>query len=126
MKFLQQILSASFMLLIVSQLYAQETTVTTTTTPTSVVEKRVIVTAAPEPKEIVTAPSGYVTCFTVKAGWFQNVWGADHRVCQYANSPSGLVWVEGYWACNKYDETEGKCTNWDWKAAHWEKTLVVY
>lgn len=104
------------------------TTTTTTTNPngTTTVEKRVIVTTAPKPKEVVTIPEGFVTCFTVKAGWYGDVWAADHNVCQYADSPEGVVWVQGYWVCNKYDAALGNCTNWDWKAAHWEKTVVVY
>ena len=102
-------------------------TVTTTTAPNgTVVEKRVIVTTTPAPKEVIAMPSGYVSCFTVKAGWYQSIWVADHNVCTYSNSPRGTVWIEGYWTCNKYDITEGKCTNWDWKSAHWEKTITVY
>lgn len=105
--------------------YAQETTaVVTTTTP--VVEKRVIVTAVPAPKETIITPTGYANCFTIKSGWYQDLWIAEHRVCQYPNSPSGVAWVEGYWTCTTYDITQGQCTNWEWKSAHWEKTLVVY
>lgn len=98
----------------------------TTTTRTVVVERPVIVTTVPAPKETIVTPSGYVSCFTVKAGWYQDVWVADHQVCQYANSPEGVVWIEGYWACNKYNSADGQCTNWEWKAAHWEKQVVVY
>lgn len=102
-------------------------TVTTTTTPNgTVVEKRVIVTTTPAPKEVIPMPTGYVSCFTVKAGWYQDVWVADHNVCTYSNSPNGMVWVEGYWTCNKYDLNGGICTGWDWKAAHWEKSITVY
>lgn len=105
----------------------QTSTVTTTTSPSgNVVERRVIVTTTPAPKEVLPMPSGYVSCFTVKAGWYQDVWVADHNVCTYSNSPNGMVWIEGYWTCNKYDITEGKCTNWDWKSAHWEKSITVY
>lgn len=96
------------------------------TTSTVVVERPVIVTTVPAPKETIVTPAGYVSCFTVKAGWYQDVWVADHRVCQYANAPDGVVWIEGYWACNKYNNADGQCTNWDWKAAHWEKQVVVY
>jgi hypothetical protein len=105
----------------------QTDTTTTTTLPSGkVIEKRVITTTTPAPKEVLPMPSGYVTCFTVKAGWYQDVWTADHNVCAYSNSPLGVVWIEGYWMCNKYDLTEGKCTNWDWKAAHWEKSVTAY
>lgn len=110
--------------------FAQTEQVTTTTTTTSadgkVIERREIVTTTPAPKEVLPIPTGFVSCFIVKAGWYQDVWIADHNVCTYSNSPNGMVWVEGYWACNKYDATEGKCTNWDWKSAHWEKTVTVY
>ena len=102
---------------------AQDTGTVTTQT---VVERPVIVTAVPAPKETISTPLGYMNCFTVKAGWYKDVWVADHSVCQYANNPSGDVWIEGYWMCNKYDLTEAKCTNWEWKAARWEKALVVY
>lgn len=105
------------------------TTPATTTVPATsavVVNRPVIVTAVPAPKETVATPAGFTNCFTVKSGWYQNVWIAEHQVCQYANSPSGIAWVEGYWMCNEYDSGEGKCTRWDWKSAHWEKTLSVY
>lgn len=103
------------------------TTPTVTTTGTAVVVDRpVIVTAVPEPKETVPTPAGYTNCFTVKSGWYQDVWIAEHQVCQYSGSPSGVAWVEGYWMCNKYDTGEGKCTHWEWKSPHWEKTLNVY
>ena len=100
--------------------------VESTTIRPGVVEKQVIVTAVPAPKEVIVTPEGYVNCFTVKAGWYQDVWIAEHRVCQYANTPSGVAWIEGYWACTKYDSIQGQCTNWEWKGARWEKTLVVY
>ena len=105
----------------------QTTSVTTTTTPNgTVVEKRVIVTTTPAPKEVVTSPAGYVYCFSVKAGWYQDVWVAEHNVCTYPNSPNGTIWIDGYWACNKYDINDGTCTTWEWKPAHWEKTVTVY
>jgi hypothetical protein len=109
------------------------TTTTTTTirspengTVTKVVEtRRAVVTPVPEAKEVIATPQGYVSCFTVEAGWFNDVWVPTHRVCQYSNAGEGVVWVEGYWACNKAT-TEGVCTNWEWKAGRWEKSLVVY
>lgn len=121
----------SFLLAFISiDVFAQSEQTTTTTTTTSpsgtVVERREIVTTTPAPKETIAIPSGYVSCFKVKAGWYQDIWVADHSVCTYSNSPKGVVWVEGYWTCNKYDSMEGKCTNWDWKSAHWEKTVTVY
>lgn len=91
-----------------------------------VVEKPVIVTAVPAPKEVIVTPTGYADCFTIKAGWYQNIWVAEHRVCQYPNSPSGVAWIEGYWMCTKYSTAEGQCTAWDWRASRWEKTLSVY
>lgn len=128
--FLTILISALFTFTSISVLAqeAQQTeTVTTTTTPSGkVIEKRVIVTTTPAPKETIVTPIGYVSCFAVKAGWYQDVWVAEHNVCTYANSPSGAAWVEGYWACDKYDIAVGQCTNWDWKSAHWEKTVSVY
>lgn len=100
-------------------------TATTTTSPV-VVERPVIVTAVPAPKETISTPTGFINCFTVKAGWYQDVWIAEHRVCQYPNTPSGVAWVEGYWMCDKYSLEQGQCTNWQWKTARWEKTLSVY
>ncbi len=91
-----------------------------------VVERPVIVTAVPAPKETIVTPSGYISCFSVKAGWYQDVWVAEHRVCQYPNTANGVAWVEGYWACTKYSVDAGQCTNWEWKPARWEKALVVY
>lgn len=114
---------------------AQEDQVTTTTTTTQatgdgtvtkVVETRnVVTTPVPAAKEVIAAPQGYASCFDVDAGWFDNVWVPKHRVCQYENSTEGVVWIEGYWGCNKAT-SEGVCTNWDWKSGHWEKKLVVY
>lgn len=102
------------------------TTTTTTTSPNGEMVKRVITTVAPAPKELVTVPLGFVSCFTVKGGWYNDIWAAEHDVCTYSNSPEGVVWVQGYWQCNKYDEAQGQCHNWDWKAAHWEKTVNIY
>lgn len=104
----------------------QNVTTTTTTSPNGTVVRREIVTITPAPKETLPPPTGYVSCFKVKATWYQDVWVAEHNVCSYSNSPSGVVWVEGYWTCNKYDELQGQCNNWDWKPAHWEKTVTVY
>jgi len=104
----------------------QNVVTTTTTTPNGTVIRKQIVTTTPAPKEVLPPPSGYVTCFQVKAAWYQDIWVADHNVCSYSNSPSGVVWVEGYWTCNKYDAGQGQCFNWDWKPAHWEKTITVY
>ena len=113
----------------------KETTTTTTTTEitpengavTKVIEttRRTIVTPVPVAKEVITIPQGFVSCFNVEAGWFNDTWVPSHRVCQYTNSGEGVVWIEGYWGCNQAT-AEGVCTNWEWKAAHWEKTLIVY
>lgn len=106
-----------------------EVVTTTSAVPTTtqvVVERPVIVTAVPAPKETLQTPSGYISCFTVKSGWYQDVWVAEHRVCQYPNTAAGVAWVEGYWACTKYSIDAGQCTNWQWKPARWEKALTVY
>ena len=121
----------SYIFLNINLAYAQEeqqtVTTTTTTTPAgATVVKKEIVTTTPAPKEVIAPPSGYASCFIVKGGWYQDVWVAEHNVCSYSNSPSGLVWIEGYWTCDKYDATQGQCTNWNWKSGHWEKTVTVY
>lgn len=94
-----------------------------------------IVTAVPAPKQIVVIPQGYINCFTVPAGWnYNNIWIAEHKVCQYtpntAAANPGVAWVDGYWACTKYinaaNPKQGECTNWEWEAGHWVKTLEVY
>lgn len=103
---------------------AQETTVLPATSAV-VVSSPEIVTTAPAPKETIVIPSGYQNCFTVKAGWYQNVWIAEHQVCQYSSSStSGAAWVNGYWSCTKYNSNQ--CINWEWVSGHWQKTLVVY
>lgn len=88
-----------------------------------------IVTPTPAPKETVTVPEGYAGCFTVAAGWYQNVWYPEHRVCQYnqeqVKTAQGSAWVDGHWACTKYTTT-GQCTNWSWSPGHWVKTFSVY
>lgn len=107
------------------------TTTTTTQTPEgATVVKEVtqttrVITPAPAAKEVVAAPAGYVSCFTVAEGWFNNIWVPAHQVCQYDNTGEGVVWVEGYWGCNKVTP-EGVCSNWEWKSGRWEKKLVVY
>jgi hypothetical protein len=111
----------------------ETTSITTTTTQTpqgDTVVKEVqkttrIVTPVPTAKEIIKAPEGYVSCFTVEAGWFNNLWVPAHQVCQYEKASQGVAWIEGYWGCNKAT-TEGVCTNWEWKPGRWEKNLVVY
>lgn len=93
---------------------------------TKVVEtRRTVVTPVPTAKEVVATPEGFVQCFTVAAGWFNDLWVPAHRVCQYSNSAQGVAWVEGYWGCNKAT-AEGVCTNWEWKPGHWQKTFEVY
>jgi hypothetical protein len=114
----------------------QDTDITTTTvtqTPTEgkvtkVVEtvRHVVVTPAPAAKETTVTPDGYVSCFTVAAGWYNNVWIDTHQVCQYKQTQKeGAAWVAGYWACN-VATTEGTCTTWEWKPGHWQQTLNVY
>jgi hypothetical protein len=108
-----------FALLFSLQVWAQPEETTTTTT------ERIIVTPAPAPKEVVVVPSGYTSCFSVPAGWYKGVWVPAHQVCRYTSSSEGEAWIEGYWSCDKYNETND-CTNWSWVAGHWEKTLPVY
>ena len=127
------VLLVSFLSLIsVNVLADQEATQTTTTTSETpsgnTVVKQVttkIITPVPTAKEVILAPKGYVSCFTVAEGWVNDIWIPAHQVCQYDNTAMGSVWVEGYWGCNKAT-TEGVCTNWEWKTGHWEKKLVVY
>lgn len=102
------------------------TTVTKETIISTPAGKEVIITPAPTAKEVVVAPTGYVHCFTVSSGWYNNEWIPQHQVCQYENSPEGTSWIEGYWACTQYKISEGICSNWDWRPGHWTKTLVVY
>ncbi len=97
-----------------------------TGTVTKVVETRqTVVTPVPAAKEVIATPEGYMNCFNVEAGWFSNIWVPTHRVCQYDKNTEGVAWVEGYWGCNAATD-KGVCTNWEWKAGHWEKTLSVY
>lgn len=93
----------------------------------TVIERPTIITKVPEVKttEVVTAPAGSMYCYYVEGAYFNDVWVPRHQVCQYTKAAEGVVWVEGYWACNKYDNN-GNCTNWDWKKAHWAKEYVVY
>lgn len=109
-----------FSLLIFSNVNAAPDTTTTT-----VVERHVITTPVPTAKEIMNIPTGYVNCFTVSAGWFHDEWIPEHKVCQYENMTEGVAWVDGYWACNK-NTADGVCTNWEWRAGHWQKSLEVY
>jgi len=94
-------------------------------TEATVVERHVIVTPVPTAKETVVMPTGYVNCFTIAAGWVHDRWVPEHKVCQYENMAEGVAWIEGYWACTKATD-DGTCTGWEWKPAHWEKTLDVY
>lgn len=125
-----------FSLFLIMNIQAQNkettsTTITTSQTPQGdTVVKEVtkttrVITPAPTAKEIIAAPEGYVNCFRVEEGWHNNLWVPSHQVCQYENSGQGVVWIEGYWACNKATP-EGVCSNWEWKTGRWEKTLSVY
>ena len=86
---------------------------------------RVIVTPAPEPKEVVVEPTGYVNCYDVGAGWVNGQWVGARRICEYSNSTQGVAWIQGYWQCSEVNQNND-CTAWDWKAGHWEKTLKFY
>jgi hypothetical protein len=112
----------------------EEVTATTTTTTqspddgtvTKVVEtRRAVVTPVPVAKEVIATPQGFVSCATVEAGWYNDLWVPSHKVCAYNNTAEGVAWVEGYWGCNKATP-EGVCTNWEWKAGHWQKTMINY
>jgi len=90
-----------------------------------------IITTVPEPKETIVIPEGFTGCFNVPAGLTKdNIWVPERKVCQYAPSTNtattvqGDAWVDSYWACTKYKNTE--CTNWEWRPGHWIKTLPVY
>ncbi|SRR5579883_1582555 len=107
----------------------EQTTVTKVTeSPTGEVTKTVetttVRTPVPAAKEVVATPAGYVRCNTIAAGWYKGVWYPEHRVCEYSNSPEGVAWIEGYWACTQ--ATNGECLAWDWRPGHWEKTLENY
>jgi hypothetical protein len=125
---------ASLILLISTNIYAQQAktteTTTTTTTQTSngpvTVEKRVITTTVPAPKEVIETPTGYVSCATIPAGWVDANWVTEHKVCKYENATEGVAWVDSYWSCTQYKIDTGECTNWLWVAAHWEKTYSIY
>lgn len=121
------------------------TTPTAVTTTTPVIERKVIVTPVPTvtADKIVPIPAGYANCFNVAAGWYNDVWVAEHQVCQYNNTGTstvvtsgnttgstnaaigGSTWVAGYWTCPKYN-TSGECTSWVWKPGRWVRTLEVY
>jgi len=91
-----------------------------------------IITPVPAPKEAVIVPKGYISCFTVSAGWYKGLWYPERRICQYDqnlaptvsttdnaaasttttgtttvttttnNAIEGDAWVESYWVCTKY------------------------
>lgn len=107
-----------------------QTTVTKTNPTTGQSTTTVISTPAPAPKETVAIPQGYSNCFMVSAGWDNNVWVPEHKVCQYNSTDNtsyqGVAWVDGHWNCTAYDTTAGACTNWDWVTGHWVKTFSVY
>src|SRR5260221_9713492 len=94
-------------------------TIVTKTNPNTQETTTTIYTPAPAPKEVVPAPQGYTNCFTVDAGWYNNIWVPKHNVCQYDESASsayeGVAWIEGHWACTKYRASVGACTKWEWK-----------
>lgn len=88
-----------------------------------------MLTPVPAPKEVTSAPNGYISCSFVEAGWSKDVWIPKHRVCKYLPSPEGVAWVEGYWSCTKQkhvDNMTGMCITWKWNPGHWLKTLQDY
>jgi len=109
---------------------ASPTAVTVTPSPSQVTGQAMIVSPVPSAKEVIATPSGYVSCFSVKAGWYKDSWIPEHRVCQYQATPGqtvtyeGVAWVDSYWACTGYTGTT--CTKWEWKPGHWVKTLEAY
>lgn len=97
-----------------------ETTQTTVTTVT-----KEIITPAPAPKEVVEIPVGYTSCTMIGAGFVNNVWYPERKVCSYTQSTEGSTWVQGYWSCKVY--TGSDCSNWEWVPGHWVKTpLEIY
>lgn len=132
--FILSALAGLMMLFVSVNASAEEVTSSTVTTTSEspeggTVVKKVtttkVITPVPAAKEVIAVPQGYVSCFTVEAGWYNNIWVPAHQVCQYENSAQGVVWIEGYWGCNAATP-EGVCTNWEWKAGHWEKKMAVY
>jgi len=118
-KFIFAILTAIFSTLLCINVYADDVIT--------------IVTPSPAAKEVTTIPAGYISCFTVTAGWYKGVWYPQHNVCQYdpeqVKNAQGAAYVEGYWTCTKFltqEKLQGQCTNWEWKAAHWIKTFTAY
>lgn len=100
---------------------------TTTSTPDTQTDapRHIVVTNAPAPKEFVPTPAGFDNCFLVQARWKQDAWVTAHKICQYKNSTEGVAWVDGHWNCTDAT-TEGVCSQWDWVAGHWEKTLEKF
>lgn len=99
----------------------QQTTITQTN-PTTQTTTTTIVTPVPAPKVVMQPPQGFVSCFTIAAGWFNNVWIPAHDVCQYDTSKgtfAGSTWVTGHWRCMQYKATEGVCTDWRWSEGRW-------
>jgi hypothetical protein len=103
----------------------QQATITKTNPVTGESSTTIIQTPVPAPQEVVVVPSGYANCFMVSAGWYQDTWVPEHKVCQYT-SGEGSAWVDGHWVCTKSKASEGVCTEWKWKAGHWVKTFDVY
>lgn len=93
------------------------------TSTTTVVERKVIVTPVPAPKQVIEAPQGYVNCVTVEAAWVGDSWIPEHQMCTYKNVSQGTTWVGSYWSCTKY--TDGNCTNWEWVPGHWEQITTA-
>jgi len=91
----------------------------------TVVVRHVIVTPEPQVKETIVIPTGSASCFTIAAGWANDVWVPEHKVCSYEGNTSGIAWVDSYWRCTKYAD-DGTCSNWDWVPGHWVKTMSVY
>jgi hypothetical protein len=123
------------LLILATNLYAQEANTTDTTTTSTVetstgpvtVQKRVIITTTvPAPKQTYEIPTGYVSCTTVPAAWVDDKWIPEHKVCTYKDSAQGAAWIDGYWSCADYKSDTGECTNWVWVAAHWVKTYSAY
>lgn len=86
-------------------------------------------TPVPTPKEANLPPPGSVECLQIRAGWFNSIWIPEHRVCKYNQSSQGVAWIEGYWACTQYKalgNTNGVCSNWDWKPGHWVQKFSNY
>lgn len=105
-------------------LFITALTIATTSTYAAIT---VVVSAPPPPRAIVMGPPGYISCYTVRPGFYNGVWHHTHRVCEYDGNNGFRMWVTGYWQCGSY-LPEGRCTGWHWIGSHWatRTEIVLY